>query len=138
MWDLQPTDEFVKRRKKWPKKHKRELLAMLDNLDMFHRSLCAGAKNAQAQAMFGFAHPEPLGIVAIDQRGRGGGTKESRLYVYAEEPSSVLHLITIGDKSTQSNDIELCKVFVKELLADVETEKPRPAPDTERVTTHDK
>jgi hypothetical protein len=116
VWRLQPTAEYEKRVRRWPKRHRRELTAMLNNLDTL-----IGAQNGGAaieQARFGFIHPEPHGVLAIDQKGGGAGLKQTRLYLYPENDTEILHLITIGDKSSQKSDIALCSNFVKTLFAE--------------------
>ena len=115
MWRLQPTAEYEKGVKKWPKKHRRELVAMLNNLDTFLRALNAGAP---AEVKFGFIHPEPYGALAIDQKGGGSGLKQTRLYTYPQKSEEILHLIIVGDKSSQKSDIEFCSQFVKRLIAE--------------------
>ena len=60
-------------------------------------------------------HNEPLGVVAIDQKGGGRNLAETRLYVYADVTTETLHVITLGDKRSQKNDIATCQTFVNEL-----------------------
>ena len=72
-----------------------------------------GAKVQQVKA--GFLHPEPLGVIAIDQKGGGKALDETRLYVFPDEDEEVLHIITLGDKRSQADDIALCRQFVTEL-----------------------
>ena len=114
MWNLSLEAEYEKRARKWPKKHQREFVATHNNLDTFFNTLNSGASVEQAR--FGFVHPEPHGIVAIDQKGGGTGLKETRLYVYPDRTSNVLYLITIGDKKTQKSDIRYASEFVTSLL----------------------
>ena len=114
MWKAQPEAEYERRAKKWPKKHQREFVAMHDNLDTFLGALNRGAK--LGQFTFGFIHPEPRGVLAIDQKGGGAGLKESRLYTYPNDTSQIVHLITLGDKSTQKADIQYASEFVDDLL----------------------
>lgn len=116
MYHLEPTEEYVKRQKKWPKKHHRELVAMLHNLDTVQQTLKSGLP--PSRLCFGFLHHEPLNIKAVDQKGGGAGLKECRLYFFADESTRILHLVTIGDKSTQSEDISNCKHFVESLNDD--------------------
>jgi len=116
MWRLQPTAEYERSVERWPKKHRRELTAMLNNLDTFFGALKAGARLEQVK--FGFVHPEPHGVLAIDQKGGGAGLKQTRLYTYPQRSQEILHLIIIGDKSSQKSDIELCSHFVSTLLAE--------------------
>ena len=75
------------------------------------KSIAANAKCVQA----GFLHAEPSGVLAIDQKGGGGNLQETRMYIYADQASNVLYLITIGNKSEQASDIEFCKKFVADL-----------------------
>jgi putative component of toxin-antitoxin plasmid stabilization module len=110
MWTLQPEAEYEKKVKAWPKKHHRELLAMYDNLDTLLTALNRGAKVGSFK--FGFMHPEPRGVIAIDQKGGGPGLKETRLYTYPRSALQVLYLITVGDKSTQKADIQYASQFV--------------------------
>ena len=107
MWKLSPTPDIEKRVKKHQKKHSRELQNIFDNLDTFFKCLQAGASSGQIHR--GFIHPEPSGVLAIDQKGKGSHLKEFRLYIYPDEESETLHLITLGDKNSQSDDIQLCK-----------------------------
>ncbi len=44
-------------------------------------------------------------MVAIDQRGGAGRLQETRLYCYAHDDSRTVHLLGIGDKSSQSADL---------------------------------
>lgn len=114
MWKLEPSAEYEKRCKTWPKKYHRELKAMGDNLDTVYKTLCMGA--AVEQLQFGFLHNEPCGAKAVDQKGGGQGLKQTRLYFYPDKTRKVLHLITIGDKKSQTTDINLCKKFISGLL----------------------
>ena len=113
MWSVAPSDDYLRRHKRYEKKHSRELAAVLDNLDTFLTALREGAKVQQVKA--GFLHPEPLGVLAIDHKGGGKALAETRLYVYPDEDGEVLHIITLGDKRSQADDIGLCREFVAEL-----------------------
>jgi hypothetical protein len=114
MWQVQPEAEYEKRARKWPKKHQREFVATHDNLDTYLTALNCGAQIEQIK--FGFMHSEPRGVVAIDQKGGGVGLKETRLYTYPNKSRQVVHLITIGDKSTQKTDIQYSSEFVAGLI----------------------
>jgi hypothetical protein len=100
------------------KDHPRELQAVLDNLDTYFKSLEAGVKPLQIK--HGFMHSEPLGAVAIDQKGGGKSLAQTRLYVYPEPETETLHLITLGDKQSQKDDIATCRTFVTELRKESE------------------
>lgn len=114
MWRLQTTEEYERRLKKWPKKYRRELVAMLGNLDTVVQALNQGATVSTLR--FGFLHHEPLNVKAVDQKGGGAGLKESRLYFFASEDDELFHLLTVGDKQSQPDDIRWCSEYVKDLI----------------------
>jgi len=105
-----PTDEYQRRIKKWPKKYKRELGAMIGNTRKVFLALCGDASVESLH--FGFIHFEPGGVLAIDQKGGGTGLKQTRLYAYPHLREQILYLITMGDKKSQSDDIAHAKAFV--------------------------
>ena len=113
MWTIRPTDEFERRKKRYEKKHPRELAAVLDNLDTYFKVLVSGTK--PKQAVFGFVHAEPGDVVAIDQKGGGASLAQTRLYVYPDVTRETLYLITLGDKKSQRDDIAVCKDFAARL-----------------------
>ena len=112
-WTLIRSDIFARKLKRYYKKHPRETDAVLKNLQTFADALGFGDNPQIFDA--GFIHREPKGIVAIGQGGMKGGAKETRLYIYVVEADSVVHLLTIGDKDSQKNDINACKELVKSL-----------------------
>jgi len=125
MWVIKRTEEYINRSREYEKKHRRELAAVLNNLDIFLETLNNGVKPREAK--FGFIHPEPIGVLAIDQKRGGPGLAETRLYVYPDETRKVLYLLTLGDKKTQSQDIKNCKGFVPQILkleADSDARQP--------------
>ncbi len=123
MWELQPSDEYERRFKQWTKKRPLESKALLANLARYQEALERAAKPAQIQA--GFVHPEPLGVVAVDQKGGGSNLAESRLYVFPHEPTKTLYLLTIGDKNSQAKDIKWCKETVTELRKELTAEQAK-------------
>ena len=107
-------DPMAKGREAIPQRRQRELAAILNNLDRY-LALLKIVPNARA-AVAGFLHPEPGGVVAIDQKGSGvSNLEETRAYTYAEEAGKVLHLITIGNKDSQPSDILLSRRYVQDL-----------------------
>jgi hypothetical protein len=113
MWVIQTTAEYLVRSKRYEKKRWRELEAVLDNLDTFVKTLQNGVKSGQIK--FGFIHPEPHGVLALDQKGGGSNLAQTRLYVYPDEEKEVLYLLTLGDKQSQRADIQFCKTCVLQL-----------------------
>ena len=74
----------------------------------------AGLKPLQVTTAFGFVHPEPNGVVSIDQKRGGLNLAQTRLYAYPDE-RKILYLITLGDKPSQAKDIKSCASFIKAL-----------------------
>ena len=54
-------------------------------------------------------------MIAIDQKGGGPALQETRLYTFADSNTKTLYLITVGDKNSQSTDINFCSDFVRSL-----------------------
>jgi hypothetical protein len=108
--------EYQKRRNKWPKKYRREFLAMHDNADTLLQTLDQGVSVEQCKNI-GFLHAKySLGLLSIDQKGAGAGVKQCRLYVFPDVDQRTLHLITIGDKSTQGSDVAYATRWVTDHL----------------------
>ena len=113
MWQAEPTTQFEKDAKRYEKKHSRELAAVLNNVDRLLQYLNAGMKPGGFSA--GFIHPEPGGVWAVDQKGGGGNLQETRLYTFPDANTLTLWLITIGNKPSQSSDVQLARGFVESL-----------------------
>lgn len=111
MWQIEPIPAWEKDKRWYEKKRPSELAAVLHNLNRYVSQLNA-APNPKA-FMAGYMHPEPHGVVALDQKGGGAGLQETRLYVYPHEERKVLYLITIGNKDEQPDDIKFCSEFVE-------------------------
>ena len=112
-WVLEESTFFASRFKRYKKKHPKETLAVMNNLDTYVHALKQGVKPPLIQA--GFIHREPQGVVAIDQKGTKGSAKQTRLYVYAVEIGQKVYLITSGDKNSQRRDLADCRNFVDSL-----------------------
>jgi len=121
MWELQPTDEYARRHKRFAKDRPRELQAALDNLDTYVQCLAKGTKPMQIR--FRFVRSEPQGIFAISEQGGGANLAPIRMYVVPDLGTETLHLITIGDKKSQRGDIQFSKEYTKELLKQKEESK---------------
>jgi hypothetical protein len=111
MWRVEPTTQWDRDAKHYQKKHPNELAAIFRNVGRY-LSLLNCATNARS-VQAGFLHPEPMGVVAVEQKGGGANLQETRAYTYADEAQKVLYIITIGNKQEQPSDIELSKDFVK-------------------------
>ena len=113
-WHIEPTDAYERAHKHYEKKQPQELKAVLDKLDRFFKTVAHGVHPQFVTA--GYIHNEGKGVKAIDQRGGvKGNLRQTRLYVYPDVDAKVLYLITIGDKSSQKNDIKLSADFVVQL-----------------------
>jgi len=135
-WSIRLCEDVPKRLKKFQKKWRHEVVNVFDNLDTLLDALSHGAKPEQLKKL-GFVHTEPFGILAVDQSGPGKGSKmkELRLYVYPHQEKEDLYAMILGDKDTQSDDINLAKVFVSGLMEQSDTQHQQgsevPTDDTE-------
>ena len=116
MWSLQTTERWEKDKESYVKKRPSELAAVLRNLDRYMQMLEA-APNALAVSG-GFLHPESTGILAVDQKGGAKNLQQTRIYVFAETQTQPLPLLAIGDKASQSKDIQFCQRTVKNLRSE--------------------
>lgn len=121
MWDLEPTEEFARRVKRFRKDYPRELVAVVDNLNRVQRSLREGANPLDLP--FGFIHREARGVLAIDQKGGGKALAQARLYVYLDRDTETVHVITLGDKGSQKADVKYSSEFVESLNAQKEKDQ---------------
>jgi hypothetical protein len=102
-WVLLPHSAYLRDVRWYAKKRPAELTAILRNLERYMTLLARSASARSVQA--GFLHPEPHGMIALDQRGGVGRLQETRLYCYAHAGSRTVHLLGIGDKSSQPADL---------------------------------
>jgi hypothetical protein len=112
-WKIENSSLFVSRFKKFQKKHPSEALAVLNNLDTYFKALSEGINPLQIKA--GFIHHEPEGIKAIDQKGGKGNLMQTRLYIYPDTATEILHVISIGTKQDQGGDIAECRQYIRPL-----------------------
>jgi hypothetical protein len=102
-WVLLPYSAYLRDLRWYAKKRPAELAAVLRNLERYMTLLARSPSARSIQA--GFLHPEPHGMVALDHRGGAGRLQETRLYCYAHTGSRTVHLLGIGDKSSQPADL---------------------------------
>jgi hypothetical protein len=114
MWELVFSADYEKRAKRYAKTNRQELLNVADNLAAYLSALRNGLK--PQQIIRGFVHDEPLNVKALDESGPGKHKKALRLYIYPNEFSETLHVLTLGDKNKQREDIKQCIESVKALL----------------------
>jgi hypothetical protein len=135
MWSTRETEEYVRRLKFFAKKHRNELVAMLDNLDSYLKTLQSGINPKQIR--LGFTHDETHGAIAIDQKGAKGKTTQTRLYIYPDPDTKPLYLITIGDKQSQREDNETCRKLIVDLREQKKKEQDWRIFYTDEIATND-
>jgi hypothetical protein len=119
-WTDRVYDEFSQRFQSISKKNRLEAQGALANLMFLLEELQKGRMPEQLKHELSFVHSEPLGILAISEKhGARYNTKPKalRIYVFPSLPDSVLHILTMGDKATQPDDIKHCKQTVERLIA---------------------
>ena len=105
MWNLEPTARFNSRSKKYAKKRRKAWLAVSGNLNKLTSALAAGSSISGIRC--GYFRSEGRGIWRIGQEGTPD-VAPTRIYLYPDESKSTLHLLTMGDKNTQREDIQYC------------------------------
>ena len=111
-WSIQRTTRFDNRYKKLAKKHRNECQNTFTNLYRYFQGLREGGKPAQL-SVHSFVHNEGEGTYALDQSGELKTTTAIRLYIFPDEMTKVLRLVTIGEKNTQSRDVNEVHQFVR-------------------------
>ena len=112
-WTLVPTTQWERAQKWYDKKRPKELCAVLHNLGRYLDLLNSFPNSMSIGA--GFIHTEQAGVIAIDQSGGGKNLQETRLYVYADDTTRKVYLVTIGNKQTQRNDVLISKAFAEHI-----------------------
>ncbi len=112
-WSLKTTDTYDRMYKRYEKKNQKVMIALLNNLDTYLKTLesLGSPQNITSK----FIHREQRGVKAIDQSGSEEKLKATRLYIYPDTKGKILHLITIGDKGTQSKDVKYCSDYVQKI-----------------------
>ena len=129
MWRVKKLPAYDKRWKKLQKKHVGEVRNAIDNAMLYLDFLNRGMR--VSQITFNWVHPEPHGVKAFDQSGKGAHKMALRLYAYPDEAEQILYWITMGDKQQQPGDIRDCSEFVAGLLQSRASAQPAPEPETE-------
>jgi len=111
MWKIVPCVEWEKDKEWYQKKRPAELAAVLHNFKRYMK-LLEVSRNSRC-VMAGFLHPEPCGVIAIDQSRGGGNLQETRLYTFADDSTKTVYIITVGNKDDQPSDVMIAKEFVE-------------------------
>ena len=109
------SDRYAARNKlkAYAKKHPKELAGCIKNLKLLIAMLNDNGTIGTVKA--GFFRNEFDGIYRIGQTGVASA-KETRLYVHPK--GTVLHVLTVGDKDTQQDDLRLCAKITKQIDGD--------------------
>jgi hypothetical protein len=116
-WQIDNARANRKRFEKYSKNHPREYDSLFANLEKVMRLLRTGHKIGSFQ--IGFFRSESDGLFRIGQTGVPGA-KESRLYVYPEQEKHLMHVLNIGDKDSQSADINAAKDLIRQIRKESE------------------
>jgi hypothetical protein len=111
MWQLASLAKYDRRLREFNRKHSLETAAVLANLAKYMGAL--NITDNPLMVKYGFIHTEGMGVVAIDQSGGEKKLKQTRLYLYAETETKTVHLITLGDKRSQPDDVQECHEYIK-------------------------
>lgn len=112
MWQLYPSEAYLRREKRLAKKHETVLGALYKNLANV-QNILQFTNNPRNIAQHSKVRNEGGGLFAIDQRGAKRKLREARLYFYPDFEAKTIHLLTIGFKQSQSNDILFCRKCVQ-------------------------
>lgn len=115
MWVVKRDLADENRFKKYAKKHRAEVVSCAKNLEDLEKFLNDGGTLQQAMT-FGYFGSEGNDVYRIGQTGVRSA-KETRLYIYAKIIGPEIQVLTIGDKSTQKEDIKNCKAKAKILCS---------------------
>lgn len=101
--------------KQMSKRHPAEFAACWDNLKRVVGELDAGKRVGGFS--FNFFRSEGQGVYRIGPT-RVKSPCELRLYIYPDAPSKTIHILCLGDKSTQPDDINACHEKAKIIRGD--------------------
>jgi hypothetical protein len=113
MWKVFATALYESGSKWYARKKANELKAVERNLEKCLKVLNHGTKPLQL-SLLKFIHDKGKGVLAIDESGYKVKTQVTRLYIWCDEAAEFVHLITIGDKHSQQDDIQLAHEYVAE------------------------
>lgn len=113
MWNAKKDYAEENRFKHYAKKHPREVASCFANLNRAIELLDGGMTLDQLATMRFFSS-EGGGLFRIGQTGIQHA-HETRLYVYVTIVQEEMQILTIGDKSTQQQDINRCKDAIKDI-----------------------
>lgn len=104
-WCIVDDDAERSRFKEYNRKHPREYAACFANLAQLIQLLQQFGNIKGFQV--GFLRSEGQDVYRIGQTGVKHA-HETRLYIYVKQTMLTVHILTIGDKATQQDDIQRC------------------------------
>ena len=114
-WTIIKADTYPgHKEKKFGKKHRNLVFNLFENLQKYFELLEEGEHPEQLKRYLSFVHDEKRGLYAIDQRPPVKGF-QLRLYIYPDISNQNLHILIVGDKNSQKDDIKLAQKAIKEL-----------------------
>lgn len=116
-WTLQSSEFYEKTFSDYNKKRSDELAAVIANLSKYHQALLALGHPQQITGKY--VHKEPKGIKALDESGSGSkNLQATRLYLYPDARTKIIHLLAIGNKKSQKKDIKICEEYVNQIRSE--------------------
>lgn len=112
---MQYWQEYSDRLPEYEQKYGDALEYVLERLQVLQNALCMGGRVQQFR--YSFLHPEGGGLFAICCSARG--KRVTRLYIYPDETTNVLHVLTIGGKNKQQDDIKNCHETILKIKSNV-------------------
>jgi putative component of toxin-antitoxin plasmid stabilization module len=125
-WPIETAYASPGRFKRFAGRHPREYESLFVNLERIVRLLRGGNKLGGFRV--GFFRPEGEGVYRIGQTGVESA-RESRLYVYLDEEHRVIYTLNIGDKDSQSEDINESKRIAATIKEALKQQKTRQEPE---------
>lgn len=111
MWRYRWSVEYEERLQELQEKHRDSVAYVLGKLKVVMEALQNGGKLQNIR--YKFLRHERDGVYAVRCSARG--MRPIRLYIY-ESPRTI-HLLTIGDKNTQNDDIAWCAATANDIKA---------------------
>jgi hypothetical protein len=113
MWSISTTDAPSTAFEKYGRRHPAEVASVFANLDTLLAFLRAGRKVGAFRV--GWFRSEGKGVYRIGQTAVPRA-HETRLYVCIDDARQLVHVIGLGDKSSQDRDIRAAHVAAGRLL----------------------
>jgi hypothetical protein len=125
-WELNGSYQNKTTFKKFRKSHEEELLQCFDNLERFRIHLSQTEPEPDPNFVTGIVRQEPGDLVAADERGcEKKGKRACRLYAFPCKETRILYVLRIGDKDTQSQDIQDALRSIKNIKTTTTDKKQR-------------